>query len=156
MVADPSITRVDPPRRLQAEIKVSASTIGTPQFRRRFRRTGTGIIVAVIDSEVALNHPALKGRVVHEQNFTAELWGNPDAHGTAVAGIIASNNEQFTGMAPEATIYNYKVLATNPFLGGDDFDGALAIQQAVEDGAHIANCSWGAGPGQAMARHARR
>ena len=49
-------------------------------------------------------------------------------------------------MAPEATIYNYKVLATNPFLGGDDFDGALAIQQAVEDGAHIANCSWGAGP----------
>src|SRR5262249_48295813 len=39
-----------------------------------------------------------------------------------------------------------KVLATNRSLNGDDFDGALAIQQAVEDGVHIANCSWGAGP----------
>jgi serine protease AprX len=125
---------------------VSASTVGTPQFRRRFRRTGKGIIVAVIDSEVALNHPALKGRVVHKQNFTAELWGNPDSHGTAVAGIIASNDQRSIGMAPEATIYNYKVLATNSFLRGDGFDGALAIQHAVEDGAHIANCSWGAGP----------
>jgi serine protease AprX len=146
VVADRSVERIDLPRRLQADIQVSASTVGTPQFRKKSRRTGKGIIVAVIDSEVALNHPALKGRVVHKQNFTAELWGNPDAHGTAVAGIIASNNATFGGMAPEATIYNYKVLATNPFLGGDDFDGALAIQQALEDGAHIANCSWGAGP----------
>jgi serine protease AprX len=146
VVADSSVERVDLPRRLQAEIQVSASTIGTPQFRRKFKRTGKGIIVAVIDSEVALSHPALKGRVAHKQNFTAELWGNPDSHGTAVAGIIASNNQQFIGMAPEATIYNYKVLATNSFLGGNSFDGALAIQQALEDGAHIANCSWGAGP----------
>jgi serine protease AprX len=146
VVVDPSVERVDLPRRLQAEINVSASTTAAPQFRKKFKRTGKGIIVAVIDSEVALNHPALKGRIVHKQNFTAELWGNPDSHGTAVAGIIASNNEKFIGMAPEATIYNYKVLATNQFLGGDDFDGALAIQQAVEDGVHIANCSWGAGP----------
>jgi serine protease AprX len=146
VVADPSVERVDLPGRLQAEIQVSASTVGTPQFRKKFKRTGKGIIVAVIDSEVALNHPALKGRVVHKQNFTAELWGNPDSHGTAVAGIIASNDAKCIGMAPEATIYNYKVLATNSFLGGDGFDGALAIQQAVEDGAHIANCSWGAGP----------
>lgn len=146
VTADPSIERVDLPRRLEPEIDVSARTVGAPQFRRRFKRSGKGVIVAVIDSEVALNHPALKGRVVHKQNFTAELWGNPDAHGTAVAGIIASNNETTTGMAPEATIYNYKVLATNRFLGGDGFDGSLAIQQAVEDGAHVANCSWGAGP----------
>lgn len=146
VAADPSIERIDLPRRLEAEIKVSGGTVGAPQFRKKFKHTGKGIIVAVIDSEVALNHPALKGRVVHKQNLTAELWGNPGSHGTAVAGIIASNNKQFIGMAPEATIHNYKVLATTPFLNGDDFDGALAIQQAVEDGAHIANCSWGAGP----------
>lgn len=145
VMADPSIERIDLPRRLEAEINTSAKTVGAPSFRKKFKRSGKGIIVAVIDSEVALNHPALKGRVVHKQNYTAELWGNPGSHGTAVAGIIASNNEIFTGMAPEATIYNYKVLATNKFLNGDDFDGAVAIQQALEDGAHIANCSWGAG-----------
>lgn len=146
VMEDDSIERVDLPRRLEPEIGVSAGTVGTPQFRKKFKRTGKGIIVAVIDSEAALNHPALKGRIVHKQNFTDELWGTPDSHGTAVAGIIASNDSKFTGMAPEATIYNYKVLATNRALNGDDFDAALAIQQAVEDGAHIANCSWGAGP----------
>jgi serine protease AprX len=70
--------------------------------------------------------------------------------------MIASNDSTFTGLAPEATIYNYKVIANNPFAGGDDFDGALAIQQALEDGAHIANCSWGAGPaGDGTSREAR-
>jgi serine protease AprX len=146
VVADDSIERIDLPRRLQPEIAVSMKTLGVQQFRKKFKRTGKGIIVAVIDSEAALNHPALKGRVVHKQNFTQELWGKPDSHGTAVSGIIASNDKKFMGVAPEATIYNYKVLATNPSLTGDDFDGALAIQQALEDGAHIANCSWGAGP----------
>jgi serine protease AprX len=146
VMSDDSIERVDMPRRLQPEMRVSTGTLGVPQFRKKFKRTGKGIIVAVIDSEAALNHPALKGRIVHKKNFTDELWGKPDSHGTAVAGIIASNDDKFTGVAPEATIYNYKVLATNEFLTGDDFDAALAIQQALEDGAHIANCSWGAGP----------
>jgi serine protease AprX len=146
VISDDSIERVDLTRRLQPEINISAGTVGAPQFRKKSKGTGKGIIIAVIDSEAALNHPALKGRVVHKQNFTDELWGVPDSHGTAVAGIIASNDNKFPGIAPEATVYNYKVLATNPSLTGDDFDGALAIQQAVEDGAHIANCSWGAGP----------
>ena len=146
VVADASVERVDLPRRLEAEIDVSTSTVGAPDFREASGFGGKGIIVAVIDSEVALNHPALKGRVVHKQNFTAEGWGNPDAHGTAVAGIVASKHSRFTGVAPEATVYNYKVLATNELLNGDAFDGALAIQQALEDGAHVANCSWGAGP----------
>lgn len=146
VVADESVERVDLPRRLTPEINVSGGTVGAPQFRKKFKRTGKGIIVAVIDGEVSLTHPALKGRVVHRQNFTDEPWGNPASHGTAVAGIIASNDTKFAGMAPEASIYSYKVLANDPSLTGDDFDGALAIQQALEDGAHVANCSWGAGP----------
>ena len=59
-------------------------------------------------------------------------------------------------MAPEVTLYNYKVIAGNPTLSGDDFDGSLAIQQALEDGAHVANCSWGTGPaGNGTSREAR-
>jgi serine protease AprX len=107
--------------------------------------------VAVIDGEVALTHPALKGRVVHKFNFSNEPWGNPDAHGTAVAGIIASNDSTFPGMCTEATIYNYKI-----FPKGNDFFGSLAIQHALTDGAHIANCSWGAGAaGDGTSREAR-
>ncbi|HBB89884.1 MAG TPA: hypothetical protein DC047_19955 [Blastocatellia bacterium] len=146
VAADDSIERIDLPRRLKPEINISGNTIGAPQFRKKFKRTGKGIVVAVIDGEVALTHPALKGRVAHRMNYTEEPWGVPDAHATAIAGIIASNDATFTGMAPEATVYNYKVLGTNSTLTGTDFDGSLAIQQGVEDGAHIANCSWGIGP----------
>lgn len=156
VASDESVERVDLPKRLTPEINVGAGTVGGPQFRKKFKRTGKGIIVAVIDGEVSLSHPALKGRVVHRENFTDEAWGLSSSHGTAVAGIVASNDSKFTGMAPEATIYSYKVLATDPTLTGDDFDGSLAIQLALEDGAHIANCSWGAGPaGDGTSREAR-
>jgi len=151
VAADDSIHSIDLPRRIIPEINVSAFTVGAPQFRNKFKRTGKGIIVAVIDGEVALTHPALKGRVVHKFNFSNEPWDNPDAHGTAVAGIIGSNDSTFPGMATAATIYNYKILPK-----GNDFFGSLAIQQALTDGAHIANCSWGAGAaGDGTSREAR-
>ena len=146
VAAAPDITTIDLPRRLEPDIRVTGNTVGARLFRERRTRSGRGIVIAIIDSEVALRHPAFQDRVIHKQNYSLELWGNPGAHGTAVAGIAAANDANFLGMAPEATIYNYKVLATNRFLNADDFGGALAIQQALEDGAHIANCSWGVGP----------
>jgi len=84
--------------------------------------------------------------VIQKKNYTKEAWGNPDAHGTAVAGIIASADATFTGIAPGATIFSYKVFATNSLLQGSDFDAAVALQQALEDGVQVANCSWGVGP----------
>ncbi len=156
IAADKSIDQIDLPRRLEAEIATSTKTVGAPQYRNKFNVTGKGIVVGVIDSEVALQHPALTGRVLHKQNYTKELWGHPGAHGTAVAGIIGANDSVFQGVAPDVTIYNYKVLASNRFLNADDFGGTLAIQQALEDGAHIVNCSWGAGAaGDGTSREAR-
>lgn len=156
VAADPHVDRVDLPRRLEGEIQTTSRIVGAPQYREATGQSGKGVIIAIIDSEVTLRHPALKERVIHKQNFTNEALGNAGDHGTAVAGIAASSDDDFVGMAPEATIYSYKVLATNRFLNADDFGGALAIQQALEDGAHVANCSWGAGPVEdAKSREAR-
>lgn len=144
---DDTVATLDVPRRLQAEAvtwRPNLHCVGVPPFREATDLTGKGVIVAVIDSEVSLRHPALAGRVVHRRNFTAEGWGNPHAHGTAVAGIIAADDADHCGVAPGAVIYNYKVLA-GP-ISAEDFGGALAIQMALEDGAAVANCSWGAGP----------
>jgi serine protease AprX len=147
VAADPALTGVDVPRRILPDADTrNHITIGLPAFLQRAHLTGANRTVAVIDSEVASGHPALKGRVVHRRNYTPESWGNPDRHGTAVAGIIAGDDPVNGGLAPEATIYNYKVLATNRLFHSDDFGGALAIQQALEDGVDVANCSWGAGP----------
>ena len=147
VTADDAVTSVDMPRQLQPEAaSVNHVAIGLPPFVTQTDLTGQGVTVAVIDSEVAFKHPALAGRVVQRRNYTAEPWGNPAGHGTAVAGLIGAADQDNGGVAPAVTIYNYKVLATNRFLHGDDHAGAMAIQQAVEDGAAVANCSWGAGP----------
>ncbi|WP_009629935.1 S8 family peptidase [Synechocystis sp. PCC 7509] len=145
VVADPKIAKVDLPRRLEAEVMVTGSTVGAVQYREKYELTGRGIVIAIIDSEVAISHPAFQHRVIHRQNYTQEPWGSPDKHGTAVAGIAAANHADLIGMAPEATVYNYKVLATNRSLNANNFEGSLALQQALEDGVHIANCSWGVG-----------
>ncbi len=156
VAADSKVSRIDLPHRLEPEVQQSSDTVGAVEYRERSSHTGKGVIIAVIDSEVALRHPAFQDRIIHKQNYSLELWGNPGAHGTAVAGVAAANGDGLIGMAPDATIYNYKVLATNRFLNADDFSGALAIERALEDGAHIANCSWGAGPaGDGTSREAR-
>lgn len=156
VAADPTITRFDMPRKLEAEINETGKLVFAPQYRQKFSKTGQGIIVAVIDTEVALNLKAFDNRIVHRRNYTKEPWGNPAKHGTAVAGIIGSSDTNFSGMAPGVTIYNYKVLATDRNLNGDDFDGASAIERALEDGALVANCSWGAGvAGDGTGREAR-
>ena len=146
VAADPKIKFIDPPRKLVKELDVTSGVMALPDYRQRYPFTGKGVKIGVIDSEVALSHPALAGRVIHRRNYTSEPWGSPDEHGTAVAGIIASNDVKFTGIAPEASIYNYKVLATIPSSSADDFEGSLALQHALEDGMDIVNCSWGTGP----------
>jgi serine protease AprX len=146
VTADNSVTRVDVPRPLTAEANMANhKAIGLPGFLAATAMTGEGITVGVIDSEVALRHPALLDRVTHRRNYTPEPWGNPDVHGTAIAGIIGSRDDNVPGIAPDVEIYNYKVLATNSFLNGDDIAGAVAIQQALEDGVDVVNCSWGTG-----------
>ena len=147
VAADPAVERVDIPRLLERDAAATdVRREAAAAVHAAHGLTGTGVTVAVIDSEVALMHPALRDRVIHRRNYTREPWGTPGPHGTAVAGIVGADSTEYTGMAPDATIYNYKVLATQRAFNGSDFDGALAIQQALEDGVRVANCSWGAGP----------
>jgi serine protease AprX len=156
VAADGRIERFDLPRRLTREMNVCGVTVGAPAFRRRTGTTGNGIVIAVIDGEVDTRHPALAGRVMQTRNFTGEPFGTPDSHGTAVAGIIGASDARFGGIAPAVSILSYKIFASDPRNDSDDFGGALAIQQALEDGAHIANCSWGAGPaGNGTGREAK-
>lgn len=149
------LQQLDLPRRLAREINVATATMHCAAFRQKLNVTGRGVRVAVIDGEVNVHHPALAGRVTLQENFTKEAFGNPDAHGTAVAGIIGSNDAQFGGVAPDVTILSYKVFRTDDAVG-DEFQGMLAVQHALQDGADIANCSWGTGPaGDGTSREAR-
>ena len=145
IAGDPRVQWIDVPRPVEAELDVTAHTVNAIGYRRTNNLSGAGQIVAVLDSEIYADHPAFAGCVVLKENYTSESWGNPDAHGTAVAAIVGSRDAVYSGMAPAVTIYNYKILATNPELNANDFGATRALQQAVEDGVHVANCSWGVG-----------
>ncbi|MBN2000432.1 S8 family serine peptidase [candidate division KSB1 bacterium] len=93
---------------------------------RGFR--GKGINVAIIDSGVDDNHPALAGKFIAGYDAFTGVGGkgtNPDDawvnwyHGTAVASMIMANdpNQQYCGVAPEAGLIDCKVFQSGPSPG---------------------------------------
>jgi subtilisin family serine protease len=141
----PRVVLIDVPRVLEPQIVKTTSVLGIPTYRQKTRRTGKGVKVAVIDSEVAQLASVFQSRVSRRVDYTGEGWNRPGGHGTAVAGIIAANSGLAQGMAPDALIYNYKVVATGGGSGSLDTLATTALAQALEDGVRIANCSWKTG-----------
>ncbi len=138
----PRISLIDVPRVLEPQMKETSKVLGVPSYRKKTKHTGKGVKVAVIDSEVAQLTSVFQNRVSRRVDYTGEGWGHPGEHGTAVAGIIAADSSVAQGMAPGAVIFNYKVFTGDAV--GDPLDShvEMALQQALEDGAAIANCSW--------------
>ncbi len=72
---------------------------------------GKGVVVAVIDTGVALTHPDLKANLLPGRDFVDDDLDPSDqnGHGTHVAGLIAARG-QVTGAAPEASILPVRVI----------------------------------------------
>ena len=107
--------------------------------------TGKGIRVAVVDSGVEYDHPALEGCVrggvgvdfdpqaedgvqFVEEDQPQDMFG----HGTACAGIIHS-------LAPEAELYSVRVLGKKATGRAVQFAGGLSW--AIEQGMQVINLS---------------
>ncbi|HYH08911.1 MAG TPA: S8 family serine peptidase [Thermoanaerobaculia bacterium] len=107
----------------------SAAPLGR---RPAIHASGDGITVAVIDTGIDYTHPALAGKVVGGWDFV-----NNDAdamddfrHGTHVAGIIAAQSAEVTGVAPGVKLLAYKVL--NARGSGVTSDVIAAIERAMD------------------------
>jgi len=127
------------------------------------------IIIAVVDTGVAYDHPDLAGNVwvnTSELNGSAGVdddqngyiddiygWdfinnnGYPvdyDQHGTHVAGIIAAKGNN--GIGVSGVMWSARIMPLR-FLGvtgsGDVAKAAEAIEYAADNGARIINASWG-------------
>ena len=111
------------------------------------------IRVAVLDEGVDSNHPALKQVIVAEKDFVdGNSHARPDAddaHGTACAGIICSQDSNYPGLAPECSIVAVRI-AKGDGDGHwifDDFNTADAIDWSWKEGkADVLSNSWGGGP----------
>ena len=103
--------------------------------------TGEGQTVVVIDSGIAYSHTALGGgfgsdyRVVGGYDFTGGTDDDPydagpyGSHGTHVAGIIASDDARYPGVAPGVDIVALRVF-------GDNGRGSYALVEQALDWVH--------------------
>ena len=123
---------------------------------------GSGnVVVAVIDGGVDFNHEDLAGNMwegkdtlgntIHGYNFVYDSYTiNPESHGTHVAGTIAAVNNNGIGASGIAGgnaaegIKGASIMSCQIFDGEDSGgNGAAAIVWAANNGAVIAQNSWG-------------
>ncbi|KZW01273.1 subtilisin-like protein [Exidia glandulosa HHB12029] len=120
---------------------------------------GKGVKVGVVDTGVWYDHPDLGGgygkgfKVAGGYDFVGDAnWPFEDAspdndpkdqrgHGTHVSGIVAAKGPVVTGVAPEASLYVYKVFTTYESTSTDIL--IAAFLRAYEDGVDIITSSIG-------------
>jgi hypothetical protein len=107
--------------------------------------TGRGVLVAVVDSAIDMNHSDLAGAFV-EQYDAVGRHEKPHFHGTGMVGAIVAHR-RLMGIAPEA-----KILAIQAFSGTTRQSPEATTKQilagmdwAVRKGARVINMSF-AGP----------
>ena len=126
------------PRRPRARRDRSGPWIGPPSFGDS---DGAGVTVAIIDSGVEGDHPAVGGRLSRSLRVEVgdgfRVVDDPDAvdlvgHGTACAGIIHA-------IAPAAELVSIRVLGADNRGGGAAF--AAALEWAIGQGFGVVNLS---------------
>ncbi len=111
-----------------------------PGFRTRHPTLdGSGVRVAVLDSGIDIEHPFL--RVSDSVSTSGQSVDLPGRHGTHCAGIIASRDNIFSGVAPEIELLNIKVL--NADGTGRQTNITKGIDEALDRGAQVLSMSLG-------------
>jgi subtilisin family serine protease len=126
---------------------------------------GQGVVVAVIDTGVQLDHPELEaalwtnpgetpGNGVDDDDngWVDDVHGvdagsgtgnpdDPDGHGTACAGLVAAadDDRSAVGLAPEAEIMAVRIFEAD---GSYDSVASQGIVYAARNGARVLSCSW--------------
>ena len=138
------VVRAEPVPLVRALLLHSAPMIGAPEVWSE-GCTGRGVKVAVVDTGIDLNHPDLKGKVIAAKSFTPESPDDFSGHGTHVAGIIASGDDVYRGVAPGVNLINAKALNSS---GGGYLDDIIAAAEwAVNTAkADVVNMSLGVLP----------
>lgn len=117
--------------------------------------TGRNVRVAVIDSAVQADHPDLADAVQSSEDFMPEPSQDAEAHGTAVAGIIAARSDRqvgIVGVAPQARLMALRACRQTPGATlCDTLSLAKALDFAVREGAQIINLSLGGPPDRLLA-----
>ncbi|MEA2429052.1 MAG: serine protease [Thermoleophilaceae bacterium] len=108
--------------------------------------TGSGAVVAVVDTGVLASHEDLAGRLLPGHDFVQNdnTPQDENGHGTHVTGIVAAdagNGKGIEGVAPGAKVMPIRVLDASGTGTSDNV--AKGIDYAVAHGADVINLSLG-------------
>jgi subtilisin family serine protease len=90
--------------------------------------SGLTLRIGIIDSSIDRRHNAFANASITTQRFV-DNDSPPNAHGTAIASIIASNDPQALGLAPSAQIYAAEVFDHNEQQG--EFASTVSLIKAL-------------------------
>lgn len=99
---------------------------------------GAGVAVAVIDTALQADHPALAGAIAESRDFMPDVAVKDRDHATSVAGLIAGAGP-FRGVAPGARIFHARA-----FEGGRSTMDIIieAVDWAADQDVRIVNMSF--------------
>ena len=111
--------------------------------------TGRDVRIAEVDTGVEADHPDLRGRIAAARDFVGIPAPAGEAHGTAVAGIIAARADDgigIAGVAPDARLFVLRACRQAPdqsFATCTSFTLAKALQFALDQDVQVINLSLG-------------
>lgn len=111
--------------------------------------TGRDVRIAEIDTGVEADHPDLRGRVAMARDFVGDRAPPSEAHGTAVAGIIAARADDgigIAGVAPAARLFVLRACRQEPdrsVATCTSFTLAKALEFAIDHDVQVINLSLG-------------
>ena len=131
------------PTEMFAELQYAFDKMGLTQLNAD--ESGRGITLAVIDSGISAEHPAIGDRVAARFSAFPQADAEhlrPD-HGTAVASIISAQ-AGMRGVARDVSLLSAQVFKVNEagHMVADSFDIVRGIDWAVKNGAEILNLSF--------------
>lgn len=115
--------------------------LGAPTLWNQYNVTGAGVRVAIFDTGMIENHPHFQN-VLGIINWTDEQTADDNiGHGTFVAGLVASNDDDCPGFAPDAELLVFRVFTSNRVSYTSWF--LDAFNYAIHRRVHVLNLSIG-------------
>jgi len=114
------------------------------------RVSGNNVTVAVVDTGVEVEHQDLRGRIVGHRNFIADSAYRGEIHGTAVAGIIGAERNEYgiVGLAPDVSLLALRACRqlSEKEARGECYSTSLAasLDAAISARVDVVNLSLGA------------
>ncbi len=112
--------------------------------------SGKNITVAVVDTGVEVEHEDLRARIVGHQNFISNSVYQGEIHGTAVAGIIGADKNEYgiVGIAPDVSLLALRACrqVSKTTALGECFSTSLvrSLDAAISAKVNVVNLSLGA------------